>query len=95
MVDSEDTNLISKKFWSYLKSTSKSSRIPESVQYGSRFRSEPADQADIFNEFFSNQYSEPSNYDVSIQYAYDGRFDIDFDHRSIRLLLYHNNSNKA
>ena len=36
--DDDDPALISKKFWSHLKSTSKSSRIPRTVSYNGRFR---------------------------------------------------------
>ena len=31
--DDEDPSIISKKFWSYVKSTSNSSRIPETISY--------------------------------------------------------------
>ena len=41
--DDADDALISKKFWSHVKSKSKSARIPETVQYGSRFRNKFVD----------------------------------------------------
>ena len=56
-------NLISKRFWSYVKSNTNSTRIPESVFYKGRFRSKVKDQCNIFNKFFSDQFSDRSNYD--------------------------------
>ena len=50
--DEDDPALISKRFWSHVKSTSKSSRIPGTVNYNGRFRNNPKDQAKLFNEFF-------------------------------------------
>ena len=48
--DDSDTALISKKFWTHVKSKSKSPRLPETVRYGDRFRHNPTDQANLFNE---------------------------------------------
>ena len=95
LTDSEDNALISKKFWSYVKSTSKSSRIPESVSLKEQLRSDPADQANLFNTFFFDQFSTPSLYDIDIDYSNDPHFDIDFDHRRVRKLLSKINTNKA
>lgn len=67
-MDKENRNHITKKFWSYVKSKTKSHRIPETVSYGSRFRSNSVDQANLFNEYFSDQFSAPSNYNISINY---------------------------
>ena len=47
--DESDPALISKKFWSHVKSKTNSHRIPETVNYGPRFRNNPKDQADLFN----------------------------------------------
>ena len=49
--EDEDLALVSKKFWGHLKSTSGSSSIPETVNYGSRFRNKPQDQAELFINF--------------------------------------------
>ena len=48
--DDSDSALISKKFWTHVKSKSKSTRIPETVRYGDRFRNTPVEQASLFNE---------------------------------------------
>ena len=95
MSDSDDPAFITKKFWSYVKSSSKSHRIPECVKYGNTLRNKPLDQANLFNTFFHEQFSQPSNYDIEIDYSSDSRFDIDFDHRRVRKLLSKVNSNKA
>ena len=50
--DESDPGLISKKFWKYLKSTSGGTRVPETVNYGTRFRNNPAGQSELFNDFF-------------------------------------------
>ena len=87
--------LITKKFWSYVKSSSKSHRIPECVSYKNILRNRPIDQANLFNTFFHDQFSQPSNYDINIDYSSDSRFDIDFNHSRVRKLLSKVNSNKA
>ena len=71
--DDCDPALISKKYWSHLKSKTKSTRIPESVYYGSRLRNTPQDQANLFNEYFASQFSEPSNYNIDIDMSSTNR----------------------
>ena len=93
--DESDTSLISKKFWKYLKSTSGGTRIPETINYGSRFRNKPQEQSELFNEFFCDQFSDISSYDIDIDYQNDCQFDIVFDFRKIRSLLKAVNPNKA
>ena len=50
--DPDDHDLITKKFWSHVKTTSNSQRIPEFVTYNGIVRSCPQDQAELFNNFF-------------------------------------------
>ena len=64
--DSDDSTLISTKFWKYVKSKSKSSRIPETIRYGDQFRNLPEDQANLFNKYFFEQFSQESSYDIDI-----------------------------
>ena len=86
--DEDDPALVSKKFWSHLKTTSKSTRIPESVSYGRRFRNNPKDQTEIFNEYFSDQFSELSEYNIDIDFCRDNIDNvIDFNLHRIRSLL--------
>ena len=67
--DSEiNNNSISKKFWSYVKSNNKCSRIPETVHYKGRYRSDPNDQCEIFNKFFCDQFSDCSKYDIPVEF---------------------------
>lgn len=91
----DDPALISKKFWKHLKSVSGSSRIPETVNYNSRFRNEANDKAELFNEFFVNQFSDASKYDIDIDFNNDSNNDIDFNFRRIRKLLKNINVNKS
>ena len=93
--DESDPGLISKKFWKYLKSTSGGTRVPETVNYGSRFRNNPLGQSELFNEFFCDQFSAASTYDIDIDFSNDTDFDIDFNFRKIRKLLKLVNPNKA
>ena len=93
--DESDPGLISKKFWKHLKSTSGGTRIPESVNYGTRFRNNPVGQSELFNEFFCDQFSDSSSYDIDIDYTNDCDFDIDFNFRKVRAFLKSVNPNKA
>ncbi|MCP4492894.1 MAG: hypothetical protein GY820_37170, partial [Gammaproteobacteria bacterium] len=93
--EDDDNALITKKFWSFVKQKSGSSRIPEFVSYRDVIRSNPEDKAKLFNEYFFEQFSDPSSYDINIDFSTDTRFDIDFNHRKIRKLLTKINSNKA
>ena len=86
-------NAITKKFWSYVKSTSNSSRIPESVHYNERNRSLPSEQATLFNQFFADQFSSPSNYNIDIDLTQD--FSVAFELSSIESYLKLLNVNKA
>ena len=85
--DEDDPALISKKFWSHVKSTSKSCRIPNTVNYHGRFRNNPKDQAEMFNEYFDEQFSVSSEYDIDIDYTNDQVNDIDFSTSRVRKLL--------
>ena len=94
--DDSDPALISKKFWSYVKSKSKSTRIPETIRYGDRFRNNPTEQANLFNEYFSKQFSRPSSYDINIDMSRNDRFvDLRFHVFDVYLILKSTNSNKA
>ena len=56
--DDKDLALVSKKYYGHLKSTSGSSSIPETINYGCRFRSKPQDKAELFNNFFADQFAD-------------------------------------
>ena len=93
--ESDDSALITKKFWSYVKSKTASQRIPEFVSHKGTVRNCPEEQANLFNDFFFEQFSEASTYDIDIDYSNDWRFDIEFDHRRVRKILSNINANKA
>ena len=75
--DETNPNLVNKKFFSHVRSKSNSSRIPESIYYQDHIRSKPVDQAFLFNEFFADQFSSPSLYNIEIDYSVD--YNIVFD----------------
>ena len=91
----EDANLISKKFWTYVKRASKYTRIPEVLTCGSTISSDTKTNADMFNKLFYEQFSEPSMYDTDICFSTDNEFDIDFNPSRIKALLDAINTNKA
>ena len=93
--DDENRNLITKKFWSYVKSKSRCHRIPEVVSYGNRIRSNPKDQCELFNEYFYSQFSTPSTYNINIDYTNDHLFRINFEPEKIKTHLLAINPNKA
>ena len=70
-LDDQNRNNLTKKFWSYVKSTSKSTRIPELVYLKGKTSSDSKTKADMFNEFFYKQFSEASEYDINISFDTD------------------------
>ena len=95
LYNSDDPALITKKFWSHVKSNSKNSRLPECMNLDGVYRTQPGEKANLFNEFFFQQFSVASNYDIPIDWSNDNSFDIDFDCIKIGHLLSAINSNKA
>ena len=93
--DGEDSNYITKKFWSYVKSKSNSHRIPELIYLNDTFRADPADQAELFNTYFCDQFSDRSNYNIGINHDLDNVFNLNFNHSRVRNLLLKLNVNKA
>ena len=91
--DNQSEKAISKKFWSHVKATSNSHRIPETVHHNSIHRSLPSEQADLFNKYFYEQFSSASKYDVNINYSLN--FDIDFVEQDIYGYLKRTDPNKA
>ena len=91
--DDHSENTISKKFWSYVKATSNSHRIPESIYYNDQHRTNHEDQANLFNTFFYEQFSSPSNYAIDINYNLN--FDIHIDEHIVYPILKHLDPNKA
>ena len=94
-LDDQNRNNLTKKFWSYVKSTSKSTRIQELVYQKGKTSSDPKTKADMFNGFFYNQFSEASEYDINISFDTDSTFDIDFNVARVRDIISKLDSNKA
>ena len=91
--DEFSENAITKKFWSYVKRSSNAHRIPESINYNGRFRNSPLEQANLFNEFFYEQFSKKSLYNIPIDYS--KKFEIDFKAHNICNILCQLDPNKA
>ena len=62
---------------------------------GGRFRSENTDVANLFNKFFSDQFSTTSSYDIDINFEGDTLHDFKFEENKISGLLRNMNANKA
>ena len=89
----DDPALITKKFWSHVKFNSESRRLPEAMYFKDCHRNNPSDIANLYNNFFFEQFSERSTYNTSPDWTSD--IEIDFCHRKIRRLLSNINSNKS
>ena len=94
-LDNENRNILTKKFWSHVKSTSKLTRIPEVVSYSGLTASEPVSKAKLFNDYFCKQFSSPSTYNTNIDFMNDKNFDIEFSADRIKSILNAIDINKA
>ena len=68
LIDSSNPQAITKKFWSFVKSNSNTSRIPNEVHYNGIYANSDQRQADLFNNYFFEQFSHPSTYDIDIDF---------------------------
>ena len=94
--DVSNPNSLTKKFWSYVKSSSNTSRIPDVVSCNGRFRSDSTDKANLFNDFFCEQFSRPSLYNIDIDFNRSSPFnEFRIDFRTVRLILKALNANKS
>ena len=94
-LDTENRNMLTKKFWSHIKTTNKSSRIPEVMSCGAIATSDPSTKANLFNDYFRKQFSEPSNYDIDINFQNNCNLDVDLSVSRIKLILNNLDVNKA
>ena len=79
-----------------MKSKCKSARIPETVHYEQRYRSNCSEQAEMFNEYFSKQFSEPSVYGTDIDFKNACALDnLQFHELDVLLILKSTNPSKA
>ena len=93
--DDSDPSLISKKFWSHVKSTSNSTRIPETIQYKGRFRNTPIEQGELFNSYFEEQFSDESHYNINIDFRNDPFLNYEISRADVLKLLNKINANKS
>ena len=77
--DELNPNVITKKFWSSVKSASKSSRIPEKMHLGNTVRNNSEEIANFFNKHFYNQFSDSSAYEIDIDFSNDLFSDFSID----------------
>ena len=59
------------------------------------FKTDHTDQAHLFNNYFQQQFSEPSSYDIPVNDGVHDDWHIDFNHFRINNILKHLNPNKA
>ena len=90
-----DRNILTKKFWSHVKSCKNTSRIPEVMSYEGITSSVPSVKADIFNNYFYKQFSEPSLYNIDIDFTNDSSNDIDLSAARVKSVLDNLETNKA
>ena len=91
----EDNNVISKRFWRYVKSTSNSYRIPETLSLDITTSSDTSVQANLFNQYFYSQFSNESNYNIDMNFENDNDFSISFSTSRVQNQLKNLNVNKA
>ena len=95
VMNSDDPALVKKKFWSYYKSTSNSCRVPNTVHYKSKFRCKNTDKANLFNQYFSDQFSPASSYNIDINFENDPYTNVSFSENTVFNFLRKLNANKA
>ena len=94
-LDLNDRNVLTKKFWSHVKSCKNTSRIPEVISYERITSSVPSIKADIFNKYFYKQFSEPSLYNIDIDFINDSGNEIDLSVARVKSVLDSLEINKA
>ena len=70
-------------------------RIPETVNYKGYFISYPKDKADIFNKYFSEQFSCTSDYNIDINFENVPYSSTYFNESDVFKLVRKINANKA
>ena len=95
LFDDSNPHTLTKKFWSYVKSSSTSSRVPEQVHHNSIHANKSHDKANLLNTFFFNQFSPPSKYDIDINFGEYQYHNFRFDAQAIFDILRNIDINKA
>ena len=93
--DDLSPKIISKKFWSYIKSCTKSNRLPDKMYLKDRTRNTREGIANLFNEHFQNRFSDCSRYDIGIDFTNDQSNYLTITSDTIFKLLRKLNPNKS
>ena len=93
--DSSNPNALTKKFWSYVKNTSNSTSIPDSIHRDHVYAKSHEKQAEIFNTFFYDQFSTSSSYKIDVDFENDLCVNFKFVENSVRLILQGIDTNKS
>ena len=91
----EKPNSITKKFWSYVKSASNTSRIPDCIFHEGKHANCPNKKATLFNEHFYKQFSEKSTYNIHIDFRIDQFENFNFSLTTVLSELRNIDANKA
>ena len=86
----DDPYLITKQFWSDHRSKNTCHRIPECMHRNNTYINKSIDKAKLFNDYFCDQFSDPSKYDIDINIP-----KLSFNIFRIQKLLTNINVNKA
>ena len=65
------------------------------MNFSESYRTEPLEQAELFNEYFFEKFTSPGDYNISIDFRTENSFDIDFNSYKVEALLSNINANKA
>ena len=95
LTDPTNPNTVTKKFWSYVKYSSYNSRIPDSVFRNDIFAKNPIRQAELFNNFFYDQFLTKRNYSIGVDFSSDYFIDFKFDENKIIQVLLGLDTNKS
>ena len=85
--DPSNPNALTKKFWSYVKSNSNTSRIPKSVHRAEIHANDDVKRAKLFNTFFHEQFSPSSNYEINIDFSNDSFRPFKFEAHNVLQIL--------
>ena len=95
LCDSSNPNTLTKKFWSYVKNASNSTRIPDSICRNGIYTNEPSKQAELFNSYFYDQFSGISNYSTDVDFSNDILANFRFEENKIKDILLGIDTNKS
>ena len=93
--DSSNPNTLTKKFWSYVKNASNSTRMPDSICRNGIYANEPSKQAELFNSYFYDQFSSISNYSTDVDFSNDLFANFRFEESKIKDILLGIDTNKS